>query len=151
MISLLVSLSFPILFYCPISKDNCQASTCTFCYTKQARKTGFCQIFHACFTFSNLLFIFIVVNKQECQQAYQSCQFHNQSRHADIFLSYHDQGEADNKNNSHDQSSNLFLHFCLLLSLSPPSVIPSVSLFCTQIYRTSTGIITITRPAYMIP
>ena len=34
---------------------------------------------------------------------------------------------------------------------SPPRLMPSVSFFCTQIYRISTGSITITRPAYSLP
>lgn len=67
--------------------------------------------------FCVFLFISVVIYEQKCQKSDQSDDLHRKSGYRNMFLSDNDQGEENNKCNTHDNISyGTTIHYQSLLS-----------------------------------
>ena len=64
------------------------------------------------------LFIFMVIDKQQCQKSYQTYQLCRKTCDTDRLLSYYHKCKANNKNNNHNQIFYRIAHIISLLNLS---------------------------------
>ena len=125
--------------------------------SRNGNAPGLALIFHSFPLLSSIL-IGCVVNGQYCQQ---QCHAHKHDAKpcqlSGHFPACHHQCNGQHKQHDHQHDAQGRMRFpeCFhVLSpypFKPPTVMPCVSCFCTQMYKIRVGSITSTRPAYMVP
>ena len=118
---------------------------------------GLALIFHSFPLLSSIL-IGCVVNGQYRQQ---QCHTHKHDAQpcqlSSHFPACHNQCNGQHKQHDHQHDAQGRMrfpecfHVLLPYPFKPPTVMPCVSCFCTQMYKIRVGSITSTRPAYMVP